>query len=111
MSDEAQLMTLFGRTPVEEDTLYLRTSILNFLGEGAASKKYLHDVAEIQSKGDSLGHPTREEIIKRLAEFGGDKRKATQSIREEYHKRRNAEAKEEYMKNKAQADKAKAVAG
>ena len=74
------------------------------------SMAYLKDVADIQSKGDSLGHPSRDDIIGRLAEFGGDKRKATQAIREEYHRKKNEEAKEEYNRKKKEKEKAAAAA-
>ena len=110
MADDAQLMTLFGKTPEEAEIMYLRTSILRFRGDPDQSMDYLKKVADIESKGDTLGNPSREEIIQRLDEAGLDKRKATQSIREEYHKRRDLQLKEEYKRNKEAADK-KAAAG
>ena len=62
-------------------------------------------MADIQGKGESLGNPSRDYIIETLdkPEIGLDKRKATQMIREAYHKRRDLELKEEYAKNKAKA--------
>ena len=111
MSDEARLMTLFGKTPGLEEITYLRKSILRFNGDAEKASGYLKDVADIESKGDTLGQPPRELIISRLDEFGLDKRKATQSIREEYHKRRNEEAKAEYERTKKQKEKEAAKGG
>ena len=78
-----------------------------FKGDNEASMNYLKNVAEIESKGESLGRPSRELIIAELDKYGLDKRKAQQAIREEYHKRRDEELKAEYAKKKAEADKKK----
>ena len=107
MSDDAQLMTLFGKSPEQEEIIYIRKSILRFKGDNEASMNYLKNVAEIESKGESLGRPSRELIIAELDKYGLDKRKAQQAIREEYHKRRDEELKAEYAKKKAEADKKK----
>ena len=107
MSDDAQLMTLFGKSPEQEEIIYIRKSILRFKGDNEASMNYLKNVAEIESKGESVGRPSRELIIAELDKYGLDKRKAQQAIREEYHKRRDEELNAEYAKKKAEADKKK----
>ena len=104
MADDAQLMTLFGKTPGEEELNYMRSSILRFKGDPEVTLDYLMKVAEIEGKGESLGFPSRDLVIQRLDEHGLDKRKATQSIREEYHRRRDVELKEEYRRKKAEEE-------
>ena len=57
-------------------------------------------VAEVVGKGDALGNPSRDYVVAELAKAGGDKRKASSAIREEYHRVRDLELKAEYAKNK-----------
>ena len=110
MSDDSQLMTLFGNSPAEAERVYIRKSILRFKGDPTKSMEYLKNVAEIEGKGEALGSPSRDEIISRLDEAGLDKRKATQAIREEYHTRRDLQLKEEYKRNKEAAEAKKSSA-
>ena len=65
---------------------------------------YLKKVSEIVGKGEALGSPTRELVVETLDEFGLDQRKATQKIREDYHRRRDLQLKEEYKRNKEAAE-------
>jgi hypothetical protein len=111
MGDDTTLMSLFGQTPGAEEIDYLRNSALRFKGDHEQTMNYLKKVADIVGKGESLGNPTRELVVKTLEDFNLDQRKATQSIREDYHKRRDLQLKEEYKRKKEEAEaKAKADA-
>ena len=106
MVDDTTLMMLFGRSPEDDDVTYLRKTMLRFKGDSTESMNYLKKVSEIQGKGEALGNPSRELVIEQLDLFALDQRKATAAIREEHHRRRDLELKEEYAKNKAKAAKA-----
>jgi len=112
MSDDAQLMTLFGKTPGEADKKYLRLSVLRFDGDPQKSLDYLKKVAFLE-QADGLGNPTRERIILELDKAAGKKETARQVLRDEYQAARSIELKEEYKRNKekekAAAEKAAAA--
>ena len=101
MQDDTQLMSLFGNGVGEPERQYLRESILRFLGDEEASLGYLKKVSEILGKGEALGWPSRELVVTTLDAHNLDLRKATAAIREEYHRVRDLQLKEEYAKNKA----------
>jgi hypothetical protein len=71
------------------------------LGDEEASLGYLKKVSEILGKGEALGWPSRELVVTTLDAHNLDLRKATAAIREEYHRVRDLQLKEEYAKNKA----------
>jgi len=101
IADEANLILIFGeRGPSADDKAYMRVSILGFKGDAEPSKEFLLKVAEVVGKGDALGNPSRDYVVAELAKAGGDKRKASSAIREEYHRVRDLELKAEYAKNK-----------
>jgi len=101
ISNDEQLMSLFGNGVGEPEREYLRISILRFKGESEASLGYLKKVSEILGKGEALGWPSREYVVEELDKAGLDGRKATQAIRQEYQTRRDLELKEEYAKKRA----------
>jgi len=107
MNDDDMLMTLFGKTPEAEDVAYIRTSILRYKGDPVASLEYMKKVSEIESKGESLGYPSKQLIIETLDACNEDKREANKRIREDYHKRRDIELKAEYARKKDAAEKSK----
>ena len=106
MADDTTLMSLFGKSPTPEDAKYIQQVTLRFKGNPEESMAYLRKVSEIMAKGESLGNPSRELVIETLDKHSLDQRKATQEIREDYHRRRDLELKEEYARNKAKAAKA-----
>lgn len=106
MADDTTCMSLFGKTPNADDAKYIQQVALRFRGDATESMGYLRKVSEILAKGESLGNPSRELVIETLDRHGLEQRKATQEIREEYHRRRDLELKEEYARNKAKAAKA-----
>ena len=110
MGDESTLMAMFAGTPNDSDKEYLRVSMLRFNGHSDESMAYLRKVSEIINKGEQLGNPDRERVIRALDEHGLDQRKAQAQIREEYHKLRDQRLKEEYQRKKAEAAKAQAAA-
>lgn len=104
MADDTTLLSLFGKSPEEEERLYLRSSALRFKGDHEQTMNYLKKVSDIVGKGEALGSPTRELVVQTLEDFALDARKATQRIREDYHTRRDLQLKEEYKRNKEAAE-------
>jgi len=100
MNDDNQLMTLFGNGVGDSEKDHLRVSILRFEGDATESLTYLKKVSEILSKGEALGWPSRELVIQSLDDNGLDQRKATAVIRDEYHRVRDLQLKEEYAKKR-----------
>ena len=99
--DDSTALTLFGHSPNVEECEYLRKSLLRFKGESTWSMAYLKTVNDIVNKGEALGSPTRQMVIDALDAHGQDARKATTFLREEHHRRRDAQLKAEYQKLKA----------
>jgi len=106
MADEANLLVLFGQHPTPDDCHYLRVSVLRFKGETEPCQEYLKKISEILGKGESLGNPSREYVVEQLDIAKGDKRKAASAIREEYHRVRDIQLKEEYAKKQEASKKA-----
>ena len=50
---------VWHKSPEQEEIVYIRKSILRFKGDNEASMNYLKNVAEIESKGESLGRPSQ----------------------------------------------------
>uniref|UniRef100_A0A7S3AZQ2 Uncharacterized protein n=1 Tax=Haptolina ericina TaxID=156174 RepID=A0A7S3AZQ2_9EUKA len=104
LTDDAQMMSIFGHPPTEEDKTFIRVSAFRFQGNREKVETYMKNVSEILHQGDAVGNPTRQQVVDVMNECNLDPRAAHRKLREVHWALKDAQLKEEYRKNR---DKAK----
>jgi len=111
LSDDAQMLSIFGHPPMEDDKKFIRESNFRFKGERKEVEGYMKKVSDILHQGEQVGNPTRERVIEVLDENGLDSRVAFRKLREGHWAIKDAQLKEEYRKNREKSAAAQQEGG
>jgi len=107
VSDEGQMMSIFGTAPSASDKVFIRQSTYRFQGNKGEIEKYMKSVAELVHQGENLGNPSRDMVVATLDEFNLNAREAQRKLRDDYWKVKDAQLKEEYRRNRERAEEQK----